>query len=416
MRLLLSAFACYPGLGSEPNIGWNMALEMARQNSVWVLTDAANRVGIESATGISPLSNLHFIYISLPRWIKRAGVLEWVYYALWQIKAFWVARRLHQSVKFDAALHITYVTSWMPTWLGWLGIPFLWCAGTRASTPWSFLGQMSVSSAIREIIRNLALATLGRINILLARKPNTWVISSSSQQDWKGTRLVPFALGGLSEDELSQLASVSRHYEGIFRVASVGRFIGWKGFNMGLRAFATLHQQFPQSEYWLIGDGPDKEMLQRLAQKLGIETAVKFLPWQSRQELFRLLGSIDVLLHPSLHEQFGYVILEAMAAGRPVVCLDVGGASFLVDEKCGFKITVSSPQQVVEDMGTALLQLALQPTLKLQMGEAARLRAYSYSWKIIAKRIEMITLQMVNEFSGRGSAVIEPYPGKDNFG
>nr|BAL55900.1 glycosyl transferase family 1 [uncultured Chloroflexota bacterium] len=157
---------------------------------------------------------------------------------------------------------------------------------------------------------------------------------------------------------------------------------------MGLRAFARIHRIYPKSEYWLVGNGTETPYLRRLASESGVENAVKFLPWQPRERLWQLLKEIDVLVHPSLHEQFGYVILEAMAAGRPVICVDVGGPSLLVEEEFGFKIPVSNPKQVVDELVNALHQLITQPEKRLQMGKNARRTALEkWSWEIVGERL-----------------------------
>lgn len=63
MKVLLTAFSCHPGRGSEPGIGWGVSQTVAKEHEVWVLTDAANRDGIEKA--MKRLSNprLRFVYI-----------------------------------------------------------------------------------------------------------------------------------------------------------------------------------------------------------------------------------------------------------------------------------------------------------------------------------------------------------------
>ena len=110
--------------------------------------------------------------------------------------------------------------------------------------------------------------------------------------------------------------------------------------------FARLLRDRPNSEYWIVGDGPERQRLEVCARDLDCHRAVWFRGWQSREQVLALLSEVDVLVHPSLHEQFGYVLLEAMVTGRPVICLDVGGPSEVVGEACGFKIPASHPAQV----------------------------------------------------------------------
>jgi len=70
-----------------------------------------------------------------------------------------------------------------------------------------------------------------------------------------------------------------------------------------------------------------------------------------------------------------------MAAGRPTICLDLGGPAVQVTEQTGFKIAALAPQQAIEDMAQAMLRLARDPELRRAMGEAGRARvARDYDW------------------------------------
>ena len=100
-RILLSAYACEPGKGSEPEVGWMWATELeAAGHEVWVITREANRGAIERESENRRQSAVHFVYYDLPRWPRRwkrgdRGV-HW-YYALWQWGAYRLARQLTKT-------------------------------------------------------------------------------------------------------------------------------------------------------------------------------------------------------------------------------------------------------------------------------------------------------------------------------
>ena len=71
MRVLVSAYACEPGKGSEPGVGWNWARMIAQDHETWVLTRSNNRAPIEAALAADPQPNLRFIYVAPPRWLTR---------------------------------------------------------------------------------------------------------------------------------------------------------------------------------------------------------------------------------------------------------------------------------------------------------------------------------------------------------
>ena len=163
-----------------------------------------------------------------------------------------------------------------------------------------------------------------------------------------------------------------------FRVISIGRFLGWKGYHLGIQAFAKLLASAPASEYWIIGTGPENEHLKALAQKLGVSDKVHFMGKLPRNEVMQRLGDANVFLHPSLHDTGSWAVLEAMSAGLPVVCLRRGGPAILVADETGLRIPVNTPEQTINDLSLALLQLAKNPDLCLQMGLAGRARVHEH--------------------------------------
>lgn len=135
LHVLVSAYACNPS-GSlqlhpgEDLTGWMLALEAARRHLVWVITHSYNRPGIESSPPGDNLRNIHFVFVSLPRffsWLYRFGIGERLYYYFWQIAAWRVAVRLHLQYRFDIAHHLTFGNYWMPSFIGaFLPVPFVW--------------------------------------------------------------------------------------------------------------------------------------------------------------------------------------------------------------------------------------------------------------------------------------------------
>lgn len=129
-------------------------------------------------------------------------------------------------------------------------------------------------------------------------------------------------------------------------------------------------------------EGTERKQLERLTQYLNISKQVKFLGNLSREHTWSNIQDCHVLIHPSLHESGGFVCLEAMAAGRPVICLDLGGPAVQVTEETGFKIKANTPEQVVSDIAKAMTYLASNPELRLLMGQAGQKRVReTFSWE-----------------------------------
>jgi len=388
MKVLVSAYACEPETGSEPAVGWNCVQQIARFHEVWVVTRVKNRHSVAQALAKKPLPNVHWIFVDLPHWARfwkkgQRGVH--LYYCLWQFLTYRIARRLHQKIGFDLVHHVTFVNYWMPSFLALLPVPFVWGpVGGGESAPCAFWSLFSVRGKMYEMLRGIS-RKIGELNpiVRLTARRAACAFSTTRETEKRlrslGCREVQvYSQVGLPTEEVIQLLRLPFREEPPFRLLSGGRLIHWKGFELGIKAFSQFQRQFPTSEYWLFGDGPERRRLEKLAKKLNIAEKVTFWGNVSRSELFQKLAECDVLLHPSLHDSGGYIILEAMAAGRPPVCLDLGGPGVLVTLETGIKIPAVCPEQVVRDLAEALCRLANNPIFRAGLGHAARVRVKAH--------------------------------------
>jgi glycosyltransferase involved in cell wall biosynthesis len=383
MKILISAFACEPGKGSEPGVGWNMVTQIARDHDVWVLTQNKGREAIEKALVKEPLLRARFIYVDiLPAtrfWLIGSGVQ--IRYYLWQIKAYFAARKLQKTISFDLIHHVTLARYWTPSFLALLRPPFIWGpVGGGESAPPAFRKTFGARGRLFETLRDLA-RKAGETDPFLRLTARKALIGLATTEQTAGRmrklgckNVSVMSESALSRREIDLLSTLGMSDGKCFRIVSIGRMLHWKGFHLGLQAFAEIQQRFPQSEYCLIGDGPERMRLQEIAKDLKLHDSVVFRGNVPRAEVLEQLERCDVLLHPSLHDAGGWVCLEAMASGRPVVCLDLGGPSVQVTPETGFKVMATTPDATVKELAEALLRLAESPMLRSQMGWAARER------------------------------------------
>lgn len=398
LKVLVSAYACEPGKGSEPGVGWNWVMQVVQFHDVWVITRANNRPSIEPASAKQPGHRVHWLYVDLPRWArfwKRGPHGVHLYYYLWQIGAYRVAQRLHHEVGFEVTHHLTFGNAWMPSLFVRLPVPFIWGPlGGGESTPAALYSTFHISGKLYEGVRS-ARRWCGECDPLvrLAARRAALVLAKASEtaqrlQALGAQHVQLYAESGLTAEECAQLKALPIRQDLPFRLVSIGRLVHWKGFHLGLLAFARLQQRVPDSEYWVIGDGAERSRLERLAQRLAVADKVRFWGNLPRQEVLAKLAACDVLVHPSLHDSGGWVCPEAMAAGRPVICLDLGGPAVQVTAETGIKISVRHPEQVITDVAHAMLQLALHVPLRVGMGAMARHRAaHLYTWSTRGPRL-----------------------------
>jgi glycosyltransferase involved in cell wall biosynthesis len=177
----------------------------------------------------------------------------------------------------------------------------------------------------------------------------------------------------LTDEDLAQFAALPAPPAGPLRAICVGRHVHWKGFHLAIRAFARFAASSSQAELWIVNDGPFRRELEKTAAQAGVSARVKFfgtLP--AYADVLQKLGQSHVLLHPALHEGFGNVCLEAMAAGRPVACLDIGGPASQITPETGFAAPATNPDEAVAALAAFLTRIDGDRALLAAMSVAAR--------------------------------------------
>ncbi len=156
---------------------------------------------------------------------------------------------------------------------------------------------------------------------------------------------------------------------GVPVVGVVANFIHYKGHRVFLDACCRLRAARPDARFLLIGDGPCRAELERRTIELKLGEAVRFLG--SREDIPELLAQINIAALPSMEEGFPNAVLEAMAAGIPVVASRVGGVpEAIVDGSTGFLVTPGEP----EELAGSILALLNDPARAEAMGRAGRRR------------------------------------------
>ncbi len=389
LKVLISAYACDPTRGSEPGVGWNWVRQLSRSHDLWVVTRSKNREVIEHHRAALD-GNVHFIYFDLPPWSRRwkrgrRGIH--LYYFLWQVGIYPLCRRLHRRVGFDLAHHVTCVNYWMPTLLPLLPAPLIWSAAGGEAAPKEFWLSFGAQGKCLDLLRDAAqnLMHCNPLLHLVTRRTALSLVTTPQTEErvrgLGGRRTLLFPQAALDDEDCRRLSRPKAAPGKPLRVVSLGGLGHWKGFEFGVRAFARLHRLRPECEYWLIGDGPERQRLERLAARLGVGRHVTFWGDVPRQQALEKLTECDLLLYPSLHDSGSWACIEAMAAGLPVVCLDLGGPALHVDAQTGFKIAARSPRQVVDDLSAALLRMADDPAARSRVGQAAAAAARErFTW------------------------------------
>jgi glycosyltransferase involved in cell wall biosynthesis len=305
---------------------------LATFGDVWVITRENNRAAVEAALPTtSERDALHFVYVDLPPWArfwKRGQRGIRAYYVLWQLAALARARRLVDEISADLVWHLTLANAWIGSTAPLVGLPFVYGpVGGGVGTPWRMLDGAPASAVAYEATRTAARA-FGRfvnpVSRLAWSRATVILVQNRDTKGWLPRRhrdkVVVFPNVVLDDDVLSP--SSEARSQPTQTALFAGRLLFWKRADLAIEAVA-------RADGWhllVCGRGPDEERLQRVAEKLGATSRISFLGWTPRQHLLELMRArADLLLFPSMHDEAGWVVAEALANGLPVVCGDRGG-------------------------------------------------------------------------------------------
>ncbi len=182
--------------------------------------------------------------------------------------------------------------------------------------------------------------------------------------------------------------------DGVPRILFVGRFDEpRKGFKYLLRALPLVQQQFPDARLVVLGSGK-QEKFDGIMERYGV-TGVEYKGFVSNEEKARYYASCDVACAPSTgNESFGYVVVEPMAAGKPLVASRIPGyASVVTNEYNGLLVEPRDPQALALGLVRALSDRELRNRLSTNALESAQ----EYDWSRVAARVMAIYQQAASQ-------------------
>lgn len=413
-KMLVSAYACEPGLGSEVGVGWHWVLELSRRFEVWVLTRRSNRPAIEkwvAETGGNP--HLHFLWYDLPRWARwwkkgRRGIH--LYYTLWQRFSDSIIRKTLREEGIDIFHHLTYGNMlWEVSRSGRRAKTFIWGpVGGMETVPSSYSRFYSLRSRLFEGLRRLtvALAPLSPAFHRRCREASLILCKTEISREkipakYRGKAVLFTDVAVENEAAFTPEAGwqpAEPAQKDFVDFLSVGRLEGWRGFDLVLEAFAKarfeaslrralMEEDLPPMRLTLMGGGPDAGKLRRLARSLGLSKDYVTFTGKVPMEVYRrFVSGCDVLVNASLREGAVTVSFDSLALGKPLICLDTTGYTRYFSDEYSILIPrldaerERSREEVIADLTKAMLALAVDEKRRKEMGEKARRAGEHFSW------------------------------------
>jgi glycosyltransferase involved in cell wall biosynthesis len=389
MKVLLSAFACEPYRGSEPEVGFRALLAAAEQHDVCVLT---------SSTCAAPLQRFlrtdgrgsRVRVESLPPGIDEGASsipkFHW-HYDQWQRRAARRALELHRELDFDLVHHVTMATVWTRVGVAAVPRPLIWGpVGGGVEPPWRLFPVLGVRGVAGDLTRVAGRRILARLPPMRAapRQAAVVIAQNAAVAARVGSRARPIVLPNALFVEMDMPPS-RRDGATAARSADIvmaSRLVPWKGGSLAVRAMR--HLRHPTATLRIFGVGPDRARMESLSRRWGLADRVEFAPYVPRRELLDRLAVAGVLLHPSLHDDSALSVAEALAVGTPVVCLDHGGPAEVArswPSTPSRLVTPTAPETTARGLAAAVDDLL---AARIPVATDARLPGVSFREQLLA--------------------------------
>jgi len=374
LRILVLASFCDPDAVSMPYVTYSHAAALAQLHDVSLVVGAPTEANVRRAKGA-------FRTIEVVRMPKLERIHAWCFRTLFRsnfdsqaLTAFgypfslafeWYAwRQLHRRIldgEFDVVLRLLPMSPVLPSPFALLlrngPIPFV-IGPLNGGLPWppgftQLENQKEWVSRLRNLYRYLPFArsTYREAAAIIAASSQTYAEFSKYRQ-----KLFFVPEPGISRS-LCVNDTRTAAPEAQLQLIFVGGLVPRKACDLALRGAAPLLRA-GLARFTVVGDGPERSRIEQLVKSLGIEMAVSLCGWLTHPEVLRHLRSADVLVFPSLRDNGAGVVFEALSSGAVPMVADFGGPGDIVHPEVGYKVALTSENDIVDQMERILTELA----------------------------------------------------------
>ncbi len=399
-RILLSAFACSPHVGSEPGVAWHWAIELAQRHDIVLLTHAHYQEEIEEALRACPRPGLQFHYFRVP---GVGGHPHWqlnsrLYYLAWQFAVRQRVRGLLAQQAFDLIHHLTWGSYRLPGRLGGLGPPLvIGPVGGGEGAPWRLYRRFPWREHLFYAARQASIQwsrfdpfvrlSMRHAQLVLAKTHETHAALPSFVHG----RVLLASEIGIAAPAAAPPRPARQTTP--LRLLYAGRLLGGKGLPYLLLAMRLLRSKGLPVRLDVAGDGRLMSWAQAQLTQFGLHDSVQLLGMVPRVQMSALYEAADVLVFPSWHDSSGNVVAEALARGLPVLCLDLGGPRYVADEHSAVVVNTHGLDAagVAHALAREIEALLDQPLRLAALSAGARNRAGQLGWGAqVARAYEQI--------------------------
>ena len=400
LTILINAYACSPGMGSEPGMAWNWCVNLAKHCELHIITEGEFRDKIEAALPTLPQgTNMRFYYNPVSEEIRKMcwNQGDWRFYKHyrhWQWKTYEMAKDICRHTHIDILHQLNMIGFREPGYL-WMieGIPFVWGPiGGLKQFPESYLQgaglKMQLFNKLKNYINRFQIKhdkrvkrALHHASLLISSIPNSY--HAIKKYHHLESVIIPETGCFPMEDDVSTVRFDSKD----FHVMWVGKFDFRKQLPIALQAVAKANNHNLILDIYGTGNEEQVKSMKQLADTLDIQKQIVWHGNQLNQVVMEAMRKSQLFLFTSVSEDTSTVVLEAISKQLPVLCFNACGMAAVINEKVGYKIELTNPQQSVNDFAEALNRLEQSRDLLKQMSLHCKERQEELSWENKAKQM-----------------------------
>jgi len=401
LSVIINAYACAPNRGSEPGLGWNWVLHLAKYCKLYVITEGEWKNEIEAELKkISYSENIKFYYNPVSDKIRQMcwNQGDWrfyYYYQKWQKEALQIAETIIQNKQIDIVHQFNMIGFREPGYLWKIkDIPFIWGpVDAKESFPAKYLSEANLKSIIKVYLKNFItkLQLIFSYRVRMAAKKSAVLLSASSES--VATFKKYYNLNSVLLNETGCYPTTNNKFlkknTEELQLLWVGKFELRKQLLLALKTIAQLKET--DIKLHIVGGTPAEEIhYKKEAKTLQISDKCIWHGKIKHAEVQQLMQQCDIFFFTSVAEGTPHVVLEAIGNKLPVLCFDCCGQGDTVNEKVGIKIPLTNPEHSVKDFAEKINYLFNNREVLKQMSENCSIRQQELSWD--RKAVQMIEL------------------------
>lgn len=386
MNVLYIAYSCLPNKGSEEKIGWNIPIECAKYNKVFVVTKEEHREKIDKYLKENKIDNIKFYYVDIKNIYKKIfkGVMYSIRLNIWHRKAYPIVKEICKAEKIDVIHQITPIEFRSIGKYGDIENTKFVCGPLGGG---EFLPDGLKSFAKGNMVVEYIRAFLNRRCRFKYRKNKKLqkcdyiMFANNETQNYLSDLVcnVNHTLyfdNGISESDIS---ATEKEKNDKFIMMVAGRLAYRKGHKFLLSVLKDLPDNIDY-ECRIIGEGPMEKQLKKTVEKYGLSEKVIFTGRIKFEEMKKEYENASVFIMPSIRETTGAVLLEAMSNGVPIVTINKFGGPVLFDNNSSYLYEGKSLKEYQQSLYEILVHCYKNPDELIEKGKKLKKLAQDNTW------------------------------------